>query len=158
MRRLVLLFVMACSGGATSSPPPMPVPAHAAKILVNVDDQGVILGGNDALSYRHGEPAPGDASVTSSYQTATYQFASAESKAAFDADPTHLAPAFGGYCAFAASQNRLSPSDPAIFVIQDGELLVFTNEDFRTQFMADPAGNKRKAEANWPRLVEQYGK
>ena len=137
----------------------MPAPVHAAKILVDVDDQGVILGGNDALSYRKGDaPAAGDASVTSTYQTATYQFASAESKAAFDADPAHLAPAFGGYCAFAASQNRLSQSAPSIFVIQDGELLVFTNEDFRTQFMADPAGNKRKAEANWPRLLEQYGK
>jgi hypothetical protein len=35
---------------------------------------------------------------------------------------------------------------------------MFTNEDFREQFQQDPAGNKQKADANWPGLVETHGK
>lgn len=35
---------------------------------------------------------------------------------------------------------------------------ILTNEDFRTQFQRDAAGNKAKADANWPGLVAQHGK
>ena len=154
----VLLAVAACGGGSKATTAPT-TPAKATKILVNVDDNGVGLGGNDPVAYRKDNaPVAGEASVTSSFGGASYQFASADNKAAFDADPAHGAPQFGGYCAFAASQNRLSEADPAVFMIHEGQLLVFTNEDYRAQFMKDPAGNKTKADANWPDLVERYGK
>jgi len=39
----------------------------------------------------------------------------------------------------------------------EGQLLVFTNQDLPEQFKKDLAGNKQKADANWPRLVEQHG-
>jgi YHS domain-containing protein len=157
---VLIALVCACSGGSkTPAEPTPPAPAKATKILVNVDDNGVGLGGNDPVAYaKDNAPTAGDASVTSSFGGASYQFASADNKAAFDADPTKSAPQFGGYCAFAASQNRLSESDPTVFAIQDGQLLVFTNEDFRAQFMKDPTGNKKKADQNWPGLVEKYGK
>ncbi|HUS28799.1 MAG TPA: YHS domain-containing (seleno)protein [Kofleriaceae bacterium] len=154
----VLVTLAACGGGSKTTTAPT-TPAKAAKILVNVDDSGVGLGGNDPVAYSKANAAvAGDASMTSSFGGASYQFSSTDNKSAFDADPKRSAPQYGGYCAFAASQNRLSESDPAIFTIHDGQLLVFTNEDFREQFMKDPAGNKAKADQNWPGLVEQYGK
>ena len=156
----VLVALAGCGGGSKTTTEPT-TPAKATKVLVNVDDKGVGLGGNDPVAYttdRDRAPVAGDAANASSFGGATYLFANADNKAAFDAEPQKSAPQYGGYCAFAASQNRLSESDPAVFTIHDGLLLVFTNEDFRAQFMKDPGGNKAKADQNWPGLVEQHGK
>jgi YHS domain-containing protein len=154
---ITILALAACSGGA--KPPTSSPPAKPTKILVNVDDRGVGLGGNDPIAYQKDNAATaGDASLTASFAGATYQFATADHKAAFAADPARTAPQYGGYCAFAASQNRLSESDPSVFLIRDGQLLVFTNEDYREEFLKDPAGNKTKADQNWPGLVDRYGK
>ena len=156
---LVCLSLLAAACGGKSTQPAQPTPTATAtdKVLVNVDERGVGLGGNDPVSYRTAVAA-GTEQHSSQFGGATYQFASADNKSAFDAAPGANAPAYGGYCAFAASQNRLSPSDPSVFLVHDGQLLVFTNEAFRTQFQADAAGNKAKADANWPGLVAQHGK
>jgi len=152
---LVLAFVFACGGKA----PAPSAPATASKVLVLVDDQGVGLGGNDPVAYATDNAAvAGSADHSSQLGGATYRFASAEHKATFDGEPAKHAPQYGGYCAFAASQNRLSEADPAVFQIVDGQLLVFTNADFKDQFNKDVAGNKRKADENWPGLVARYGK
>jgi YHS domain-containing protein len=140
-----------------SAPSHTAQPASATKVLINVDDNGIGLGGNDPMSYRT-KIAAGTAEQSSKFGGATYRFASAENKAAFDGAPAASAPAYGGYCAFAASQNRLTPSDPNVFVLHNGQLLVFANEDFRAQFLEDAPGNKAKADANWPTLVAKYGK
>jgi YHS domain-containing protein len=153
----VLALLCACGGSPKSTATTTPPPA-GEKILVLVDDQGVALGGNDAIAYAKDSVEEGVADNTSTYETAKYQFASAENKATFDAEPAKHAPAFGGYCAFAASQNRLSEVDPNVYMNYEGQLLMFTNEDFREQFKKDPAGNKKKADANWPSLVEKHGK
>lgn len=159
MKRLfVALFLAACGSPAKPTPTtPPPVPS-TEKTLVNVDDKGVGLGGHDPVSYTKGAPVAGVADHAAKHGGATYHFATADDKTTFEGDKAKFAPGFGGYCAFAASQNRLSPADPKVFHLHEGQLLVFTNEDFKTQFMADPAGNKAKADANWPGLVAKHGK
>jgi YHS domain-containing protein len=159
--RLVLLFVLAACGGSPKPAQPTDpgVPSEpAAKILTNVDASGVGLGGHDPVGYQSGAPVMGAPEHTAKHDGATYQFATAESKATFEGAAAQHAPQYGGYCAFAASQNRLSPSDPKVFLIYEGQLLVFTNQDFLDQFQKDPAGNKQKADANWPGLVAKHGK
>lgn len=159
---LAILFAVAACGGSQKPAEPVdvgtPPSIAASKTLVNVDANGVGLGGHDPVAYQAGAPAAGSPDHTAKHGGATYQFASADSKATFEAAADKHAPQYGGYCAFAASQNRLSPSDPKIFLIHDGQLLVFTNQDFLDQFKKDPAGNKQKADANWPGLVAKHGK
>lgn len=160
MKRFLVVLLLAACGGSTT-PPVTPKPDRtpaAEKVLVFVDAAGIGLGGHDPVSYTKGAPVAGTASHTSSHGGATYHFATAEDQTAFDADKPKFAPAYGGYCAYAASQNRLSESDPKSFVIHDGQLLMFTNEDFKGRFAADPAGHKAKADANWPGLVAKHGK
>jgi len=163
MKCLLLAFAFALAAcGGPAAPPTTPAPEKLApvpeKLLVLVDDQGVGLGGHDPVSYTKGPPAAGVADQTSDHGGARYRFVSAEDKTAFDGDKATFAPGFGGYCAFAAAQNRLSAADPKVFVIHEGHLLVFTNEDYKTRFAADPKGNTAKADANWPGLVAKHGK
>lgn len=158
---LSLVSLVACGGGQTSTPtgPTTGPTAPAEKTLVLVDDRGVGLGGHDPVSYTKGDaPVAGSEQHASAHGGATYWFASAEDRAAFEADRARFAPRYGGYCAFAASQNRLSEADPTVFQIVDGQLLVFTNAEYRALFDRDAAGNKTKADANWPGLVAKHGR
>ena len=85
---------------AAGSEPNIPAqnasPAEAKGITtakVNVDDQGLILNGYDAVAYfKQGKPVKGNSAIESSYQGATYLFASSADKADFDKDPAKYAP------------------------------------------------------------------
>lgn len=162
----LLALAIACGGGGTpvtttttATPTTTPSTPALPKVLVLVDAEGVGLGGYDPIAYgKHDAPFKGKPAHASQFAGATYRFMSTDNKAAFDADTAKHAPQYGGYCAFAASQNRLSDSDPTVYQIVDGQLLVFTNESYKREFNADLAGNKAKADANWPGLVAKHGK
>ena len=156
----LLLFALGCGGSPpVAATPPSPPSVAAAKVLVAVDEDGVGLGGNDPVAYHlDGEVAPGAPELTSAFGGATYRFTTTEHKAAFDADMAKHVPQYGGYCAFAASQNRLQVADPTVFQIIDGQLFVFTDASFKTGFNQDVPGNKAKADQYWPGLVAKFGK
>ena len=164
MNRLLLvasLFIIvlagACGGAKPSSGTAVGGTAATAKVLVNVDAEGVGLGGYDPLAYRKfGKPVAGLPEHSSKHGGATYRFSSTDNVAGFNG--AEHAPQYGGYCAYAASLGNLSPSNPLVFEIHDGQLLVFTNTEFRDLFDQDRAGNKAKADAAWPGLVAKHGK
>jgi YHS domain-containing protein len=157
MLRCLTVILLAAGCGGSSSPRPAPPPA-AAKVLIATDDDGVALGGHDPVAYRDdGAPVAGLEEHTAEHGGGTYLFASAEHRAAFEADPARFAPAYGGYCAFAVSQGRLTPADPTVWELIDDQLLLFASADFHAQFDADPAAHKRAADANWPALVAEHG-
>jgi YHS domain-containing protein len=55
---------------------------------INVDSKGVILKGCDAVAFfKQGKPIKGNPAIESTYQGATYLFASASDKADFDKNP-----------------------------------------------------------------------
>lgn len=158
-RSLVLAFALAACSGAAPVVAVTPTPAAVEKQLVNVDERGVALRHHDAVAYvsDHAVVA-GSSTFVSTHGGATYWFASAEHKAAFEAAPATFIPRFGGYCAFAAAQNRLTDVDPDQYEIQAGHLLLFANASFHAQFDKDPAGNLMAADKNWPGLVAAHGK
>ncbi len=163
-RSLILLLVVilaACSGSSKSSTTSGGGGSTTAqpteKVLVNVDAAGVALGGFDPMGYRQfNKPVTGLPEHTTKFGGATYQFSSADHITQFSG--AEHAPAYGGYCAYAASMGRLSPADPLAFEVYEGKLLVFTNEEFRDLFKQDPAGTSAKADAAWPALVAEHGK
>jgi YHS domain-containing protein len=155
------VVIAACSGPAKKppdAPPDKPPPVQVEKILINVDGEGVGLGGHDPMSYRDDDVQYGSAEHVVEHGGAKYKFTSADNKAKFEADKDKHAPGFGGYCVFAAAQNRVQKADPTIFTMLDGQLLVFTNRAFKESFNKDPAGYKKQADANWPALVAKHGK
>jgi YHS domain-containing protein len=129
------------------------------KTLINVDKSGLAVQGYDVVAYfTDGKPVKGAPQFTSSHGGGTYQFASAEHKAAFDKDPMKYAPQFGGFCAWAVSKNSTAKIEPDAFQVVNGRLLLQYDKSIRSKFNKDTTGNLAKADANWPGLVAKKGK
>ena len=125
---------------------------HAGKKrpLVNVDKNGVILKGYDAVAYfKQSKAVKGDPKYSSKYGGATYYFASAEDKADFDKAPAKYAPQYGGFCANSMSKRKLADIDPNQFLIYKGKLYVCTAAESIKEFSAKPDVNIQAADKNW---------
>ncbi len=128
------------------------------KVLLNLDKDGVALQGYDPVAYfADGKAVRGSVTHAASHRGAVYYFATAEHRAAFEAQPDKYAPEFGGWCAYAASINQLSPISPEYWEIVDGRLILQHNQRAWDLWHKDPANNFIKADINWPGLVEHNG-
>jgi len=151
--------------GCASGPKHRPVISSAAgepvrgRFLVNVDDRGVALeGGHDPVAFfTEHRPVMGDPRYQSAYRGAIYYFASPENKATFEKNPAMYEPQFGGFCGYAASINKVSPISVQFFEIIDGRLVLQHNQKAWDLWHQDVAANLKKADRNWPGLVERNG-
>ena len=117
---------------------------------VNVDSNGVILKGYDAVAYfKEKRAVKGDPKYSSSYGGATYYFASADDKATFDKTPAKYAPQYGGYCANSMLKRKLRDIDPNVFFVYKGKLYVCSSPKSGKAFYSDPDTNIKKADKNW---------
>jgi len=124
------------------------------KTLVFTDRKGVALEGYDPVSYfTDGKPAKGDRNIEATFNGALYHFVSQEHRAIFEKDPTKYAPAYGGFCGYAASVGKVRPANPLIWSIVDGQLIVQHTKGADELWRKDVAGNKAKADKYWPHLV-----
>ncbi|MBL9174892.1 MAG: YHS domain-containing protein [Verrucomicrobiales bacterium] len=130
-------------------------PQAGHKILVNKSKDGLAIHGFDAVSYfTDGRPVKGDARITSQHDGALYHFASQEHRALFESDPAKYAPAYGGFCGYAASIGKVRPANPLVWSIVDGQLVLQHTKGAAELWEKDVAGNKAKADRLWPRLIE----
>jgi hypothetical protein len=131
----------------------------AEKQLVNRDKTGLALQGYDPVAFfTEGKAVKGKPDYTAARNGTSYRFASAQNKALFEMSPKMYEPAFGGYCAFGVSKNVLVDIDPEAFQIVEGRLFLQYSKGARKDFSKDIKGNTRKADVNWPGLVESKGK
>ena len=150
MKKLLLVVLLAFASNLAFA---------ANKTLVNVDKNGLGIKGYDPVAYfSENRPVMGNAQFVSNYDGVRYQFASAENKSKFDANPAMYEPQFGGFCAYAASEGHTAKIEPDAFMILNGRLLLQYDRDVRDQFNKDPQNRLKKADANWPGLVDKYGK
>lgn len=116
----------------------------------NGDQNGVILKGYDPVAYfKQKKAVKGDPKYSSSYGGATYYFASADDKGAFDKTPAKYVPQYGGYCAYSMTKRKLSDIDPNVFFVYNGKLYVCSSPKAGKAFYSDPDTNIKKADANW---------
>ena len=132
--------------------------AETQKFLVNKAKDGLALQGYDPVAYfTDNKAAKGSSKFKASFEGATYYFISPDHRALFEGNPAKYAPAYGGYCGYAASINRLSPISPEWFQIEDGKLILQHNKKAFDKFNSDLKGNLVRADQNWPGLVEKNG-
>lgn len=124
---------------------------------VNTTLFGVAIKGYDPVAYfTDGKPAKGDAKFSHEWNGATWHFASAEHRDLFKASPDKYAPQFGGYCAWAVSQNYTANSDPEnAWKIVNGKLYLNYNRDVQKKWEDDVPGNIAKGETNWPKVLQK---
>jgi len=126
-------------------------PAHAVDPVFHVD--GKAIRGYDPVAYFTQEKAvEGSPAHSIEYNGATWQFASAENRKLFAANPEKYAPAYGGYCAFAVANNYTASIDPDAWTIRDGKLYLNYSKIVRARWALDKSGNITAADQNWPGL------
>lgn len=129
------------------------------KVLVNVDKDGVALQGYDPVAFQAvGRPVPGRSDLAVTFLGAIYRFSTAEHQALFEGSPETYVPRFGGFCAYGLSRGYTAPVDITTWQIVDGRLILNYSPAIKERFDLDRVAYLRKAEANWPVLVDKEGK
>ncbi len=126
---------------------------------IYVDSKHIALNGADVVTY-YGLPPEagavyGKAEISHEWKGATWLFASDETRERFIEDPERYAPQYGGYCAYALSQNKLVGTDPDAWTIYNDRLYVNNNLKGRERWRQDKDGYIVKADAFWPVHLEQ---
>lgn len=117
---------------------------------------GKAIRGYDPVAYfTEGKPVEGDSDYTHSWMDAKWYFASAANRDVFAANPGKYAPQYGGYCAWAVSQNYTASIDPEAWKIVDGKLYLNYSKDVQQQWIAGGVEKLiAQGDRNWPAIRE----
>lgn len=125
--------------------------AAPAAYDINVDENGLALRGFDAIAYyEKGQSLEGKAAHRFAWRGVDWQFASAQNRDKFAADPEKYAPANGGYCTFGIVLSKKFDGDPQVWAIENDRLYIFLNQEVKGKFFQDKEGNFNKVKNNWP--------
>ena len=148
--RFLLAVLIAFAPAALASAAPAPA--------VSAAEDGIAIAGYDATAYfTVGQPVRGSADFELRWNGAVWRFSSAANRDLFAANPEAYAPRFGGYCAWAVSQNYLAPGDPQIWRIVDGRLYLNFNARAKLLWETDLVNAIARGDANWPSVLTRAG-
>lgn len=115
---------------------------------------GLAIRGADPVAFFDGDgPMVAQTDHRLMWRGATWQFASAENQARFEAEPDTFAPQYGGYCAYAASKGYVATSVPEAWTVHEGKLYLNYSVNVRGIWSQDIEGNVARADANWPAIL-----
>ncbi len=113
------------------------------------------VGGYDTVAYHSQKQAiVGNPAFRVSWKGAEWRFATAEARDQFVKDPDKYAPQFGGYCAFAVAYGSTAAGDPKLFTVVDGKVYLNLNESVQSTWQRDQANLIKRAEQNWPKVIQ----
>ena len=131
--------------------------AFAADPPIFADEKGAIKGA-DPVAYFSLEPGAkaiiGTDEFTYEWMDATWKFANAKNRDLFAANPEAYAPQYGGYCAFAVSNNFTKPVAPDIWEIVDGKLYMNSSPKSHMKWAVDKSNAIISGDANWPTVLK----
>ena len=145
---LALLLALAWLAGAAG-------PSRAAA-PINAARGNLALQGYDPVAYfEEGKAVKGEAGHSASWMGATWQFASAKNREAFQADPERYAPQYGGYCAWAVSEGYTADIDPHAWRIVNGKLYLNYSKSIQRRWEKDIPGHIAMGDKNWPGVLQK---
>ncbi len=156
MHRLIFLavFILALSGCAAMNAQ-NPGQGFGPVNAQPMEGGRLMLGGYDVVSYfTEGMHRRGDPAYRSTWKDVTFQFASTDHKARFDAAPEKYIPQYGGYCANGIVYGIPWGGDADTWKMIDGKLYIFGGSGSRDAFMLDPKANMALADKYWKEEVE----
>jgi len=121
--------------------------------VVNKTADDVAINGYDAVAYFvDGRAVKGTPDHQVFWQDARWYFASDEHSRLFEADPSHYAPQFGGWCAGGMAQGGFYKIDPEAWAVVDGKLYLYHNREVAEKWRRDQDRNIAEAKENWEKL------
>lgn len=113
----------------------------------------VAINGYDPVAYFvQQEALPGSDQFQYTWSGSKWKFISQENLDKFKAHPTDYAPQYGGYCAYGASENHLSPTDPKAWTIVKGKLYLNYSSKVKGFWVKDSLARIQTANGYWPSL------
>lgn len=130
------------------------VSAHALEPTYTALFSSNAIKGYDTVAYfTQGKPLKGSEEYSTQYNEATWLFASQKNLDLFVSDPGKYAPQYGGYCAYAVSQNSTASIKPELFTIVDGKLYLNYNQSVNEKWSANKEDFIEQADQYWPGLL-----
>jgi hypothetical protein len=128
--------------------------ATTERVVVN-RFTGLAIEGYDPVGYFvDARPEVGLQDFEASQAGAVWRFRNEGNRASFVAHPEIYGPQFGGYDAVDLARGVTVAGNPRFFQIAGQRLYLFSREENRDSFAADPARVLREANARWPQLKQ----
>ncbi len=128
--------------------------ATTERVVVN-RFTGLAIEGYDPVAYFvDARPEIGLQDFEASQAGAVWRFRNEGNRASFVAHPEIYGPQFGGYDPVDLARGVTVAGNPRFFQIAGQRLYLFSREENRDGFAADPARVLREASARWPQLEQ----
>jgi hypothetical protein len=130
-------------------------PLHAAFTERVVSDwhTGLAIGGYDPVAYfTDAKALPGEPALEAEQGGAIWRFRNADNRRFFLARPDIYAPQFGGYDPVDLARGAIVAGRPQLWLVSGGRLYLFSREDNRNAFAAEPGRLAAEAADRWPAL------
>ena len=129
--------------------------SNSAAAIKPVYGTHLAINGYDPVAYFvQSTPVRGLPEYEHRWKKATWFFASEENRDLFVQNPKRYSPQYGGYCAYAVSQNRTARIDPHAWKIVDGKLYLNFSHEIQERWQDKMELYVKEADANWPRILE----
>ena len=126
------------------------------EIYTGFFNDNAVKGYDTVAFFTEGKPVKGSKKIKAEYKGVNWLFSSEENKKLFEENPEKYAPQYGGHCAWAVGENSArAPGDPKYWRIVDDKLYLNYNKSVQKKWLADIPGFIEKADANWPKLLEE---
>ncbi|HMO60957.1 MAG TPA: YHS domain-containing (seleno)protein [Ferruginibacter sp.] len=109
------------------------------------------LNGYDVVSFYTDSAAQlGSKAYSYHWKNTTWYFSSATHRDTFSTAPEKFYPAYGGWCAYGASNGYKAPTEATTFTFVDGRLYFNYNEAVKNNWLKNTNDYIAKADAHWP--------
>ncbi|PKF60915.1 YHS domain protein [Psychromonas sp. psych-6C06] len=114
------------------------------------------VSGYDVTAYfDQQEAVEGSSKYKLAYKGADWYFASQSNLDKFTANPEKYAPQYGGYCAWAMSNNKTAPGNAPFWTIYNDKLYLNYDQKVLDTWRADKEQFIKKADANWANMEKE---
>jgi YHS domain-containing protein len=114
------------------------------------------INGYDTVAYfTAGKAVKGQDNLVTDWMGAKWKFSSQTNLDLFKAAPEKYAPQYGGYCAFGVARGYLVKVEPDQFTVREGKLYLNYDADVQAQWLKDPAGYIKLADAKFADLLKK---
>lgn len=137
--------------GAPAGLPDLPA---LGEVMQRDEHSGLALNGFDPVAYRSaGRATPGSPRFELTHRGIAWRFVSAANREAFRDAPDVYEPAFAGFDGLGVLEGRAIETNPTLFAVVGGRLVLFRTLENRQSFIAGSTA-MAQADARWREVYE----